>query len=558
MNKSNAISPFNLNYPATTGPSGPSSTIAYSQVYENLPEIGGSNFKVFDIGLIKDIKNALTKRKSSGTEAVDISGAWTQLSAKQTNKITIFNNTDWDIEIKQLDLAPIIPYNHSQFLQSEERVSTFGDVSNLNLGNFTSQTDSNNALTNAPYINNHCLAYAKLPENFDVKKWSIEFEGLTSPISEWSGWDPARTLGARFVVTMFNNWVTFPNSRGLRHFEGDFNTLAYSAGMTNEPYNEGYYITIEDQKDLNSEVKDTLYNLPVITGINHVTGTSSSCTIQLLTSGLESSKNIGTTGSFFFNNRAYPISLNSNLNSVTLTGACITAQPASNFYTNVPASLQVRRAWPASPPNQGLTTGNLTTNFNVFRTLASGYSVTNITSWKSTLGPFNRMPNAVGPVALSWGGTGPGNLTPNNLYSSTTELQNIPSHLEYRTYKIEQADGTFRFFIKNTSGQFLQLGKYYDRFYYSRANLGKYIGFGAAVNINERAYHSIRNVFLNDQKISIYNSPVASGDINKAPSITLPSNSAIDLDGLINTNQIFLKRKDGGNGSLNLKYRWEN
>lgn len=543
MNKINPIGPsfLNLNYPNTFGASGPFAS--YNQVYERSPENTAEQLKLFDVGLIKEIKGVLENKKAAGTKSISVSGTWSQLPNKEIEKITIFNDSDEDLEIKQLEFSPLTSYTHSRKLDGEEILNSLNPLfkNTQYIGDFRTQITSQ-GFTNSPFANKHAFAYAKLPQDFNTQEWSVSFDVATSAPQEWTGWDPNTRLGEGFIFTIFNNWKHAPSPVGL--FSNSYSPLAqvFTNDSMAEDTSNGYSLYIEDQPDLSNEIKSLNFNTPIVTGIQRVSG----CEFRIMTSGLTHLNNIGPTGTFTWAGPSLPISLSVETNNLIVSNLAGSVNCGINLASGWTTfgSLVVRRSIPDGTGN--FRTVNFTSSFNARNIGNNSYAVTGTVGNTLT----NVSSSGVGPIQLFWGNSPVGT-------SSWRNNINAPDYSSFRNYKIDQSAGVFRIYIKDNDDTYVKITEFYDRAYHARSKMGNYIGFGALIGSNSFAIHNIKNVYINNQRVDLINESAKTLTLDNATSLNLAPNTAIELDGLNNLNQIFLKRKDGENQSLPIKYRWE-
>lgn len=542
MNKINPIGPsfLNLNYPNNFGASGPFAS--YNQVYERSPENVNEQLKLFDVGLIKEIKSVLENKKAAGTKSISISGTWEQLPNKEVEKIIIFNDSEEDLEIKQLEFSPLVNYTHSRKLEQEEILDTLNPLFKATqfVGDFRTQVTSQ-GFTNSPFANKHAFAYAKLPQDFDTKEWSVSFDAATSAPQGWTGWDSSTRLGEGFVFTIFNNWKHNPSPIGLfTNFYAPLSEVVANDWRAEDTSN-GYSFYIEDQPDVSDQIKYLSFNTPLVTGIQRISG----CEFRIMTSGLTNVNNIGPTGTLTWNGPSLPISLSIDSNNLIVSNLTTSVNCGLNLTSGftTAGSLVVRRSVPDGTGNFKIV--NFTSFFNARSLGNNSYAVS-----QSTTNLGNVSSSGVGPIHFYWGNSAIGTLP-------WTNNVDAPNYSSFRNYKIDQSAGVFRIYVKDNNQTYVKLTEFYDRAYHARSKMGNYIGFGALIGTNSFADHNIKNVYINGQRTDLIDGSAKTLALNSSTSLNLAPNTAIELEGLTNLNQIFLKRKDGENQPLPIKYRWE-
>lgn len=573
-NKPNSPNYYNLyNY----GASGPQTN--YSLVYDKLDNIPGQEVNtLFDFSTIREIrslfKREVLKKRSGNDQAYLLGNSWNKLNEHKASNISIFNDTDQTFEIKQLEFPNLINYNHSTTFKSD-LLSSVGSGVSPNYegwGDFKTSFNIEYQMSNYPVVARNTYSYIELPNDFDVKEWSISFDINTSSPEGWTGWNPNWTLGNGYVVNIFNSWENKPSPIGLLPSAFSNTSLSnFSANINNgEIDTKGYTLFISDPKVRSEKIANDMYPDFAITGAyfsgQGALSASGTYNLVLMTDGLNANPSntssnvrlaITTPGLFW-----YQFISKSNQQTISLPrymgGKDIlsNANPNEQYFDFL---IEVERAFPDGL--NGITKQYITKEWA--RLSKNG----GVGLWSNFSGigrPYERSYSNYNPSIN-------GNINTNtqartrtiSLYNGdallSTKLISLDNYYNYNyptKVVFSQKGGRFGVYLQNKFNAYDLVFEYYDRHYYAKSKVGNFLGIGSVIKDGLYGFHNINNVYLNNQKIDLNSQNSINNYLNTSsiPSIKLYPNTAIDMQ-ICNTNQIFIY--NSGNSTANIKYRWE-
>lgn len=571
--KSNTTNYYNH---GMVGPSGPQAN--YALVYDKIDNIPGQEVNsLLDASILRDIKNLLItniSKKQSGNDQVNLnSNLWTKLNDHEASKISIFNDTDETIEIKQTEVPCLKNYDHSTTFKLD-LTSSVGSGVNVNYpgwGDFRTVFNIDFQISNYPIVSRNTYSYLKLPIDYETKEWELSFDIKTDAPQGWSGWHPNWGLGGGYFVNAFNSWENKPSPIGL---------LPYSlstfdvGGSTRTPSNtsngelgpNGYTLFISDPKVRSSEIANALYPNFGITGAYFSGGgtitSSGTYNLVLMTSGLDTNNSnlnvrlgISPPGYWFYQTGL----LKENIQTISVRQANLLGQtnPVNQY---VDLLLEVEREFPDGlggktkeyiPREWGRLYKNGSNPIAWSNFFPIGrYPRENYWNYSPELGDINSLQGAKSrTISLYYG--------ENLLKTTSISLDNYYNYNEKTKVVFAQKGGNFGVYLQNKSNNYDLVLEYYDRYYYAKSKVGKFLGFGSVIRSGAYAYHNISNAYLNNKKLDL-NSQQSITDYflsSSIPSIKIYPNTAIDMQ-ISNTNQIFIY--NSGSSAKNIKYRWEN